>query len=71
MKTTGAKSESMSLKFGMPQGNGLGPILFTLYTHPLGQICTKHVLYHIYVDDQQMYLNFKPGPTGMQSAQEL
>ena len=68
-KTTGAKSESMSLKFGVPQGSVLGPILFTLYTCPLSQICAKHVLYHLYADDQQIYLSFKPGPTGVQSAQ--
>ena len=55
-KTTGAKLESMSLKFGVPQGSVLGTILFTLYTCPLGQICAKHVLYHLYADDQQIYL---------------
>ena len=70
MKTAGAKTESMSLKFGVPQGSVLGPILFTLYTYPFGQICTKHVLYHLYADDQQIYLIFKPGPTGVQSAQD-
>ena len=70
MKTTGAKSESMSLKFGVPQGSVLGPILFTLYTCPLSEICAKHVLYHLYADDQQIYLSFKPGPTGAQSAQD-
>ena len=69
-KTTGVKSESISLKFGVPQGNVLGPILFTPYTCPLGQICVKHVLYHIHADDQQIYLSFKPGPTGAQSTQD-
>ena len=48
----------------------LGPILFTLYTCPLGQICAKHVLYHLYADYQQIYLSFKPGPTRMQSPQD-
>ena len=69
-KTTGAKSECMSLKFGVPQGNVLGPILFTLYTCPLSQICAKHVIYHLYADDQQIIFIFKPGPTGVQSAQD-
>ena len=69
MKTTGAKSESISLKFGVLQGSILGPILFTLYTCPLSQICAKHVLYHLHADDQQIYLSFKQGPTVAQSAQ--
>ena len=51
MKTTGAEPESMSLKFGVPQGSALGLILFTLYTCSLGQICAKHVLHHLYADD--------------------
>ena len=68
--TTGAKSNSISLEFGVPQGSALGPILFTLYTSPLGQICSNNVYYHLYADDQQIYLSFKPGLMGMQSAQD-
>ena len=67
---TGAKSNSIRLEFGVPQGSALGPILFTLYTSPLGQICSNNVHHHLYADDQQIYLSFKPGHMGVQSAQE-
>ena len=68
--TIGAKSECISLKFGVPQGSVLGPILFTLYMCPLGQICANQVQCHLYADDQQIYLSFKPGPAGVQLAQD-
>ena len=60
-----ANSSAVPLSCGPPQGSILGPTLFMLYTTPLGKICNKHaVTYHLYADDQQLCLSFKPSNAG-------
>ena len=40
----------------------MGPILFMIYTIPLGEICRRYgVQYHLHADDTQLYVSFYVG----------
>ena len=68
VNTDGATSDPTRVTQGIPQGTVLGPVLFIIYTSPLGDLCRFHGQnYQLFTDDQRIYMSFKPGTTRVQS----
>ena len=54
-------SKDYQMKYGVPQGSCIGPILFLLYTSRLFKLMEKHLPdMQGYADDTQLYLSFRP-----------
>ena len=57
----GTRSSPKILKWGVPQGSVLGPLLFSFYISPIEDIVRSHgMLLSSYADDSQVYFSIKP-----------
>ena len=49
-------SDSATLRYGVPQGSVLGPVLFVLYASPVSDVISRHgMLHESFADDTQLH----------------
>ena len=60
VQVANGESSKRPLLSSVSQGNILGPTLFAMYVAPLGDLIREHGIgYHMYADDNQLYITFK------------
>ena len=58
MSVRGIVSDVQFLLSGLPLHSVIGPLVFIMYTRPLGIIVQRYVVnYHLYADDTQLYIS--------------
>jgi hypothetical protein len=68
----GATSDSYDVFCGVPLGSVLGPILYQIYTSPIGDILRSHGMkFYLYADDSQIYVSFNYNLKQVKSCVEL